>query len=291
MNDYSYYIKMTWNPLQKKPFLCVKPGLSQGLSNHMEDRELEMCYNNLQNLEENCKKLYKEVKRYEECISNLLKLEQNMSSELSNSPLVQDHVNLRRVAENYQSVTYQMGHNTDDLVQLSQKTVFDPLKKLNPEFGAIAAALKRRDTALSEAIKAKSKWEKAEKLEKTGANVARADHVKKAWLSARDEYETQNKLLLLELPQFYDKRIDYFQPCLQALVRSQVNFYGETNGLYTQLVSATADQYELNGSESQNQDAKDKNCGQVPKIKSDKEFQDDLEKQLLALRSLSIVGK
>ena len=98
-------------------------------------------------------------------------------------------------------------------------------------------------------------------------------------------------MLLLELPQFYDKRIDYFQPCLQALVRSQVNFYGETNGLYTQLVSATADQYELNGSESQNQDGKDKSCGPVPKIKSDKEFQDDLEKQLLALRSLSIVGK
>ena len=124
---------MAWNPLQKKPSLCVKPSLSQGLSTHMEDRELEMCFNNLQNLEDNCKKLYKEVKRYEECINNLHKLEQNMSSELSNSPLIHEHENLRKVAENYQSVTYQIGHNTDDLAQLSQKTVVDPLKKLNPE--------------------------------------------------------------------------------------------------------------------------------------------------------------
>ena len=54
---------MAWNPLQKKPSLCIKPALSQGLSTHMEDRELEMCFNNLQNLEDNCKKLYKEVKR------------------------------------------------------------------------------------------------------------------------------------------------------------------------------------------------------------------------------------
>ena len=279
---------MTWNPLQKKPFLCVKPALSQGLSTHMEDRELEMCFNNLQNLEENCKKLYKEVKRYEECITNLHKMEQSMTSELTNSPLIHEDANLRKVAEHYQSVTYQMGHNTDDLAQLSQKTVVDPLKKLNPEFGAIAAALKRRDTALSEALKAKAKWEKAEKLEKTGANTVKADQAKKAWLAARDEYEAQNKLLLLELPQFYEKRVDYFQPCLQALVRSQVNFYGETNGLFTHLVSAST---ESSHGQDQDQEQAIDGPSAITKVKSDQEFQEDLDKQLSALRSLSIVGK
>ena len=286
---------MTWNPLQKKPFLSTKPSLSQGLSSHMEDRELEMCFNNLQNLEDNCKKLYKEVKRYEECITNLHKLEQNMTSELSNSPIINEHPSLRNVAEDYQSVVYQMGHNTDDLAQLSQKTVVDPLKKLNPEFGAIAAALKRRDTALSEAIKAKAKWEKAEKQEKTGANVVRADQAKKAWHSARDDYESQNKLLLLELPQFYEKRIDYFQPCLQALVRSQVNFYGETNGLFTHLVSATLEEKEeVANDEDRGQCNTEKSAASVTtigQVKSDYEFQDDLNRQFLALRSLSIVGK
>ena len=169
---------MTWNPLQKKSFLSVRPALSQDLSTHMEDRELEMCFNNLQNLEDNCKKLYKEVKRYEECITNLHKLEQNISSELSNSPIIHEHPNLRKTAESYQSVTYQMGHNTDDLAQLSQKTVVDPLKKLSSEFGAVAAALKRRDTALNEALKAKAKYEKQEKV---GANVVRTEQATKAW--------------------------------------------------------------------------------------------------------------
>ena len=269
----------------------MKPSLSQGLSTHMEDRELEMCFNNLQNLEDNCKKLYKEVKRYEECITNLHKLEQNMSSELSNSPLIQEHENLRKVAENYQSVTYQIGHNTDDLAQLSQKTVVDPLKKLNPEFGAIAGALKRRDTTLNEALKAKAKWEKADKLEKTGTNVVKAEQAKKAWIAARDDYENQNKLLLLELPQFYDKRVDYFQPSLQALVRSQVNFYGESNGLFTHLVSTTSEKDEINDITESNHDRPVKTSKSVPKVTSDKNFNDDLEKQLSALRSLSIVGK
>jgi hypothetical protein len=31
-----------------------------------------------------------------------------------------------------------------------------------------------------------------------------------------------SRLLLLELPQFYEKRVEYFQPSLQALIRSQV---------------------------------------------------------------------
>jgi hypothetical protein len=42
----------------------------------------------------------------------------------------------------------QLGHATDDLTQLTTKTVVDPMKKLNGEFSSIAAALKKRDEAL-----------------------------------------------------------------------------------------------------------------------------------------------
>ncbi len=42
-----------------------------------------------------------------------------------------------------------MGHATEDLVQLSQKTVVDPMKKLTAEFGSIAGAIKRRDAVLT----------------------------------------------------------------------------------------------------------------------------------------------
>ena len=48
-----------------------------------------------------------------------------------------------------QSVAYQMGHCTDDLVQLSQKTVVEPMKKLTTEFEAITAAIKKRNLALA----------------------------------------------------------------------------------------------------------------------------------------------
>jgi BAR domain len=60
------------------------------------------------------------------------------------------------------------------------------------------------------------------KLEKTGTNVAKTSEAKKAFIASKDRFDKTNKLLLLELPQFYEKRVDYFQPCLQALIRAQV---------------------------------------------------------------------
>jgi len=260
---------MAWNPLGKKPFLTARPTLSQGLASHLEDREMELSFMNLQEYEDHAKKLYKEVKRYEECVVQMHKLEQKMSSEMSNSPLCHDDEELKKIAEDYQSVAYQMGHCTDDLVQLSQKTVVEPMKKLTTEFEAITAAIKRRNLALADAQKCQAKYEKLAKAEKTGANVVKAEAAKKAYQSAKDEFDHQNRLLVMELPQFYEKRVDYFQPCLQALIRSQVDYYGETTRLFTHLVSA--------------------NPGAAGSIKSDEKCREETDALLSEIKALSIV--
>jgi len=82
----------------------------------------------------------------------------------------------------------------------------------------------KRNLISSECLKCQSKFEKQDKLEKTGTNVVKTEQARKAWLAAKDDFDKTNRLLLLELPQFYEKRVDYFQPCLQALIRSQVSF-------------------------------------------------------------------
>ena len=71
-----------------------------------------------------------------------------MASDLSNSTVCQENPELRRLAEDYSSVVYQLGHTTDDLSVLSQKTVVDPMKKLVGEFPNIQASVKKRDLAL-----------------------------------------------------------------------------------------------------------------------------------------------
>lgn len=263
---------MAWKELLKKPYLSQKPQLSQGLADYNEDRDLSLAFRNLTDLEDHCKKLYKEVRRHEECANGLHRLERKMSSDLSNSPVCreyEDNEDLRKIAEGYQSVVYQLGHATGDLTHLSQKTVVEPMKKLTAEFGAIAAALKKRDATLAECLKCQAKLEKLSKLDKSVAgNQAKIDLAKKAYLQCKDDFENQNRLLLLELPQFYEKRVDYFQPCLQALIRAQVDYYGESTRLFTHLVSTNA----------------------TTKYQTNDEFQEELEKNLSCIKTLSIVN-
>ena len=153
-----------WNPLKKVAGnLNAKPLLTQGLVSLDDDRELELAYVKLQDLEENTKKLYKEVKKYGECLSALQKQEEKVASDLSNSTVCQENEELKKLGEQYSSVVYQMGHATDDLVQLSQKTVVDPMKKLANEFPQIQGAVKKRDLALQEAQRCQHKHEKISK--------------------------------------------------------------------------------------------------------------------------------
>merc|ERR1711978_455548 len=104
------------------------------------------------------------------------------------------------------------------------------------------------------------------KMEKTGNNIVKTDQAKRSYLMAKDDFEKANRLLLLELPQFYERRVDYFQPSLQALIRAQVDYYGESTRLFTHLAS-----------------------GQGPAA-SDDEYDRELERRMSQIQALSIVG-
>merc|ERR1719245_1194738 len=142
------------------------------------------------------------------------------------------------------------------------------MKKLTAEFGSIAAALKKRDATLSECLKCQSKLEKLSK-DKSIANKDKIEQAKKSYLQSKEDFESQNRLLLLELPQFYEKRVDYFQPCLQALIRAQVDYYGESTRLFTHLVST--------------------NPGAAGSIKSDEKCREETDALLSEIKALSIV--
>ena len=112
--------------------------------------------------------------------------------------------------------------------------------------------------------------EKLAKLDKTQAqNVAKIEQGKKCYLQTKDDFDAQNRLLLLELPQFYEKRVDYFQPCLQALIRAQVDYYGESTRLFTHLVSTNSSSTKYQG---------------------DAEYQEEIDKNISVIKSLSIVS-
>jgi len=45
---------------------------------------------------------------------------------------------------------------------------------------------------------------------------------RRALTAAKTDFDTQNSLLLEELPRLYDSRVEYFQPSLQAFASAQV---------------------------------------------------------------------
>ena len=256
-----------WNPLKNVGrSLNAKPLLTEGIVSAEDDRALEITYVKLQEMEENSKKIQKEVKKYEECLSLLQRADDRLASDLRNSGLCEEAGELRLVGEELGSLSYQMMHNTEDLVQLAHRTVREPIKKLTNEFPQIQAAIKKRDLSLQETQRAQVKFEKMGKLEKSAANTLKKEQAKRGYLMSKDEFEKTNKLLLLELPQFYERRVDYFQPCLQALVRSQMDHYGENTRLHTKL---------------------SKNCLQE---RNTSEESNDVEKLFSEMRALSIVG-
>jgi len=234
---------MAWNPL-KKPSLCQKPVLSQGLATYDNDRTLELTYNKLQELEENSKKVYKEVKITEECLTELHKAEEKLAQDLSSSLICQEDEELKNICNQYGDAVYQMGHRTEDLVDLSQRTVVEPLKKLSNEFPHVQNAVKKRDLTLAETQRAQAKLEKQDKLEKTGQNIVKTEQCRKGFQSAKDDFDKQNRLLLMELPELYERRVDYFQPSLQALVCSQVDYFGECTTLFSRFPGSRTGTYE-----------------------------------------------
>ena len=70
------------------------------------------------------------------------------------------------------------------------------------------------------------------------------------------------------------------------LVRSQVNYYGETNALYTHMTN-TSSVSAHPGVENLSEDPPPLNQHQIV---SDKEYSDDINKHLAAIKGLSIVG-
>ena len=255
---------LPWNPLKKVTgALNSKPLLTEGLVSAEDDRAMEITYVKLQEMEENSKKIHKEVKKYEECLSALQRADDRLASDLRNSGLCEEPGELRVVGEELGNLSYQMMHNTEDLVQLAHKTVREPIKKLNNEYPQIQSAIKKRDLSLQEAQRSQVKFEKLGKLEKTGSNAVKKEQAKRSYMMSRDEFEKTNKMLLLELPQFYERRVDYFQPSLQALVRAQMDYYGENTRLHNKL----SKKCEENCDDSQ-----------------------DLDKLFSEIRALSIVG-
>ncbi|XP_041368979.1 bridging integrator 3-like [Gigantopelta aegis] len=234
-----------WNPFSRHT-APKKP-----VTSRTAEREFENKVKKCDELEEVSKKLYKGAKRWMEANNALVKSERKITQDLLLSALCQNEDGLQHQVTEWDHAVTKLDMHMQEMNTVAQKTVIDPMKKFNSIFASVQAAIKKREQSLQEFQKCKAKVDKYSDRDRTGQNIVKLDSSKKMLALAKEDFETQNSQLSEDLPKLYDSRIDYFQPCLEALIKAQVTHNTEAFRVYTELESdlngfddLTNDQYE-----------------------------------------------
>lgn len=123
------------------------------------------------------------------------------------------------------------------MTSLCHKTFIEPLKKLRNEFVNIAAALTKREDLITTWKYSHNRVRKLqEKKDRTASHIAKLERERRAEEAAAKELKTVHTQLLTELPAFLEKRLEYINPSIHAVIMIQLNYYGHATQLYTQLM-------------------------------------------------------
>lgn len=227
---------MTWNPLKQKHFMH-KPTPAHPLLTHAEDRELDIAVQRLIYVEDTIRKLTKEMKKYIEAIVNLDRADQRLTLNLTTCGLAHISDEFRRIVEEYHSVTTEVGKTVQEMAALCQKTFIEPLKKLRNEFIFIAAAISKREELVDTWKYSYNRVKKLqEKKDRTANHIAKLERERRAEEAAAKELKTVHAQLLVDLPTFLDKRLEYIKPSVHALIMIQLDYYGSTTQLFTEIM-------------------------------------------------------
>uniref|UniRef100_A0A3Q1BED1 BAR domain-containing protein n=1 Tax=Amphiprion ocellaris TaxID=80972 RepID=A0A3Q1BED1_AMPOC len=187
------------------------------------ERDFEREYDKLQKLEDQTKKLHKDMKKSTEADLAMSKAAVKISADLLSNPLCeQDQAFLESMTALDTAMRRMDAFNQEKVNQI-QKTVIDPLKKYSGVFPSLNMAVKRREQALQDYKRLQSKVEKYEEKEKTGPVMVKLHQAREELRPVKEDFEAKNKQLLDEMPKFYHSRIDYFQPSFEALIRAQAS--------------------------------------------------------------------
>ncbi|KAG7476329.1 hypothetical protein MATL_G00081810 [Megalops atlanticus] len=199
------------------------------------ERDFEREYEKLQKLEDQTKKLHKDLKKSTEADIAMSKAAVKIAADLRQNPVCeQDQGFLDSVAA-LDTAMRRMDSFNQEKVNQYQKTVIEPLKKYSRVFPSLNMAVKRREQALQEYKRLQSKVERFEDKERTGPNMVKLHQAKEELRPVREEFEAKNKQLLEEMPKFYQSRIDYLQPSFEALIRAQVVYFTEMHKIFSEL--------------------------------------------------------
>ncbi|EMP27779.1 Bridging integrator 3 [Chelonia mydas] len=199
------------------------------------EKDFEREYGKLQQLEDQTKKLQKDMKKSTDADVAMSKSAVKISSDLLSNPLCEQDPNFLAMVTALDTAMKRMDSFNQEKVNQIQKTVIEPLKNFSSVFPSRNMAVKRREQTLQDYKRLQSKVEKYEEKEKTGPILAKLHQAREELRPVKEDFEAKNKQLLEEMPKFYSSRIDYFEPSFESLIRAQVVYYTEMHKIFGDL--------------------------------------------------------
>ncbi|BFY97559.1 hypothetical protein BsWGS_00599 [Bradybaena similaris] len=222
---------MSWNPFSRStPTAPKKAVLSRSAQ-----RDFEKEVKRLDELEELTRRFYKNVKRLTEANSALAKAERKLAQDLLSTNLCQTEETFQHQIEEWDKAMIKMDNHMAERNIVLQRAVVDPLKKYVSIFPFSQVAIKKREQSLQEFQKCQDKMSKYHDKDRTGQNIVRAEMTKKALNAAQNDFTSQNASLMEDIPKLIDSRTEYFQPSLEAEIKSQVQYTTEAVKVYGEL--------------------------------------------------------
>ncbi|XP_053944849.1 bridging integrator 3 isoform X1 [Cuculus canorus] len=201
------------------------------------ERDFEREYGKLQQLEDQTKKLQKDMKKSTDADLAMSKSAVKISSDLLSNPLCEQDPSFLEMVMAFDTAMKRMDSFNQEKVNQIQKTVIEPLKKFSSVFPSLNMAVKRREQTLQDYKRLQSKVEKYEEKERTGPVLAKLHQAREELRPVKEDFEAKSKQLLEEMPKFYSSRIDYFKPSFESLVRAQVVYYTEMHKIFGDLTT------------------------------------------------------
>lgn len=163
----------------------------------------------------------------------------------------------------------------EDTVAYCHKTFIEPLKKLRDEFIYIKDALAKREELVNNWRTAYTNLKKyQEKREKTATHHVKLERERKSEEQASRDLKIYHSRLLNELPMFLEKRLEYLKPTIHALIAIQLEYYGNSTKMFTQLMPVP------NASESP-----------ASSMVSDEEYHHTINSHFNKIKNLTIIKK
>uniref|UniRef100_A0A8I3WM58 Bridging integrator 3 n=1 Tax=Callithrix jacchus TaxID=9483 RepID=A0A8I3WM58_CALJA len=194
-------------------------------------RDFEREYGKLQQLEEQTRRLQKDMKKSTDADLAMSKSAMKISLDLLSNPLCEQDQDLLNMVTALDTAMKRLD-------AFNQEKVGDWVLVwggFGSVFPSLNMAVKRREQALQDYRRLQAKVEKYEEKEKTGPVLAKLHQAREELRPVREDFEAKNRQLLEEMPRFYGSRLDYFQPSFESLIRAQVVYYSEMHKIFGDL--------------------------------------------------------